>query len=50
MNADVYADTAQGAVGTNMFAYCNNNPITFVDFEGNLPATKEEHQITWKRH
>ena len=31
MNADVYADTAQGVVGTNMFAYCNNNPVMFVD-------------------
>ncbi|MBR3768024.1 MAG: hypothetical protein IKL10_07290 [Clostridia bacterium] len=34
MNADVYADTAQGVVGTNMFAYCNNNPIAFVDPNG----------------
>ena len=34
MNADVYADTAQGAVGTNMFAYCNNNPISLIDPEG----------------
>ena len=35
MNADIYADTAQGVVGTNMFAYCNNNPIFFVDPSGN---------------
>lgn len=34
MNADVYVDTAQGVVGTNMFACCNNNPIRFVDPEG----------------
>lgn len=34
MNADIYIDTAQGVVGTNMFAYCNNNPIRFVDPEG----------------
>ncbi len=34
MNADVYADTAQGVVATNMFAYCNNNPIMFIDPDG----------------
>ncbi len=34
MNADVYADTAQGVVGTNMFAYCNNNPIMLIDPDG----------------
>ncbi len=34
MNADIYADTTQGVVGTNMFAYCNNNPISFIDPNG----------------
>lgn len=37
MNADIYADTAQGVVGTNMFAYCNNNPISCIDPEGTNP-------------
>ncbi len=39
MNADVYADTAQGVVGTNMFAYCNNNPVMFVDPYGTDPIS-----------
>lgn len=34
LNADVYPDTQQGVVGTNMFAYCNNNPVMMVDPEG----------------
>ena len=39
LNADVYADTGTGAVGTNMFAYCNNNPVMYVDPEGELLAS-----------
>ena len=35
INADVYASTGQGFVGTNMFAYCNNNPVSFIDYSGN---------------
>ena len=27
INADSYASTGQGFVGTNMFAYCNNSPV-----------------------
>ena len=38
MNADIYADTAQGVIGTNMFAYCNNNPVMFTDTKGTLPS------------
>ena len=36
INADEYASTGQGFLGTNMFAYCNNNPIRFSDPFGNL--------------
>ena len=34
INADSFASTGQGFTGTNMFAYCNNNPVIFDDHEG----------------
>lgn len=34
INADSYASTGQGFVGTNMFAYCNNNPVILLDVSG----------------
>lgn len=34
LNADTYVDTGTGIFGTNMFAYCENDPINFVDPDG----------------
>ena len=34
LNADGYISTGQGILGTNMFAYCLNNPINFTDSTG----------------
>ncbi len=34
INADSYASTGQGIVGTNMFAYCGNNPVVRYDVGG----------------
>lgn len=34
MNADKHTDTGTGVIGINMFAYCNNNPVMFVDPTG----------------
>ena len=34
INADSYTSTGQGFLGTNMFAYCNNNPVSFKDPNG----------------
>ena len=34
INADSLASTGQGFVGTNMYAYCNNNPIAYKDPQG----------------
>ena len=35
INADNYAGTGQAFLGFNMFAYCLNNPVQYVDFDGN---------------
>jgi len=34
INADGYVSTGQGILGTNMFAYCGNNPVNRVDPTG----------------
>jgi predicted GIY-YIG superfamily endonuclease len=46
INADVYVDTGNSVLSTNMFAYCENNPVNMVDPNGEyatgalvLPAT-----------
>ena len=33
INADGCASTGQGLIGYNMFAYCGNNPVMYVDYE-----------------
>ena len=38
LNADSYASTGQGLLGHNMFVYCNNNPIVFIDCTGEKPC------------
>jgi len=38
INADSNVSTGQGFVGTNMFAYCLNNPVAMKDIQGNLAA------------
>ena len=34
INADSYISTGQGVLGNNMFAYCGNNPVNYVDYTG----------------
>ena len=34
INADSYISTGQGILGNNMYAYCGNNPISYVDISG----------------
>ena len=34
LNADVYADTGNSVISTNMFAYCENNAVIYVDPTG----------------
>ena len=38
LNADVYCDTGTSLLGTNMFAYCENNPTNSVDSNGYMAA------------
>ena len=47
INADVYNSTSQGFVGTNMFAYCQNNPICYTDPSGEFSILGWLHDI-WK--
>jgi len=35
LNADSLVSTGQGILGCNMFSYCLNNPVNFVDRSGN---------------
>ena len=37
INADVFTSTGQGFIGSNMFAYCLNNPVTNADETGCSP-------------
>ena len=39
INADGYVSTGQGILGYNMFAYCNNNPVNYVDYSGQLSVS-----------
>ena len=36
INADAYASTGRGFTGYNMFAYCNNNPVSNSDPTGDI--------------
>ena len=39
INADRFVSTGTGLMGYNMFAYCNNNPVAFVDNLGTEPVS-----------
>ena len=40
LNADIYCDTRTGSpLSTNMYAYCENNPIMKIDKSGEEPAS-----------
>ena len=38
INADSLVSTGQGLLGNNMFAYCNNNPVSMKDISGKYPV------------
>ena len=39
INADGYMSTGQGMLGSNMYAYCLNNPVNNVDSSGEFALT-----------
>ena len=39
INTDSYASTGQGIAGYNMFAYCNNSPVSQLDPNGEIAIT-----------
>ena len=45
LNADAFASTGQGIIGCNMFAYCNNNPVNYIDPAGALSARQIHDEV-----
>ena len=39
ISPDCYVSTGQGLLGNNMYLYCNNNPVMYVDPTGELALT-----------
>ena len=47
INADSYGSTGQGFLGTNMFAYCGNNPVNHIDPSGCISITVPASAPGW---
>ena len=45
LNQDGTTNTETGLLGTNMFAYCNNNPVVMVDVDGEKPQYWVDFQV-----
>lgn len=37
ISADKYTSTGKDILGSNMFVYCNNNPVMYIDPSGEIP-------------
>ena len=46
INSDRYVSTGQGVLGYNLFAYCLNNPIRFLDDSGSR-CVEGDHRSGW---
>ena len=45
LNADMFISTGQGVLGNNMFAYCGNNPIMYIDTQGTDYTSGQIHNF-----
>ena len=45
ITTDAFASTGQGIIGTNMFAYCGNDPINYFDSSGCIPQAVEDRFV-----
>lgn len=43
LNADLYVDTGTGILGTNMYAYCENDPVNYIDPNGLWKIRKDDN-------
>ena len=44
INADGYTSTGDGLLGNNLFSYCYNNPVIYIDHAGNWPELQKDIQ------
>lgn len=47
ISADNYMSTGQGFIGCNMFAYCTNNPVCYVDEDGSVAVAAIAVANSW---
>jgi len=44
INADIFVSTGTGLNGFNMFAYCGNNPVSYIDSTGYRAVRLDNHE------
>ena len=47
INADVFVSTGQGIIGYNVYVYCNNNPVRYIDNGGKIPIDPSGDFAGW---
>jgi len=51
LNADIYCDTENSVLSTNMFAYCENNAVNYIDYTGHdVWWLQDNEPVCWQGH